>query len=261
MTREIAPAARLALAEALQTARSRAGLSRSELAAKANLHTSVLSRLERGEYPHSVTPETLKRLSDALKCDDRLFLAAGAADPQARELLAPLGRAFARSGDPAVRAGLRRIELAGIAAEFETQGFSPGDTYIDVDVLLAAVHQSRGQPVNVHYGGRDPDIARRRFWRAHAAAHALLDVVCDWPRVLDREKDVNLLAGLLIAPTRLVTLAVQAAAIPADQEIWDPGCADLVRVVAERLIVPGWVALRRIADVDGLDYLLPIEES
>jgi transcriptional regulator with XRE-family HTH domain len=248
------------LAAALREERLRARLTRRELADLASIHQSVLSRLERGTYPHEITTATLKRLSDALDCDNRLFAAARVASPAAMELLAHLGRAHSRAGEVQVRLGLRRLELAGIAGEFETQAMSPDDTRIDTKRLCLEVARSRRRPVEPRFGKKEAVLAVRRFWRAHAAAHTLLETVCRWPYVEQTEVDANSLAGMLIAPTRLVNSAIRSAVLPAEHEIWEPGCADLVRAVAERLAIPGWVALRRIADAE-LDFFLPLDEE
>lgn len=244
------------LAAALREARERSGLSRGDLAQRASVHPSFLSRLERGQYRHAITPDTLAKLSEVLACGDRLFDAAGRVRPAVHGLLAPLGRAYSLAGDAQVRAGLRRLELAGLAAEITDQPISPDDMRIDTALLCKAVEQRCRRPVAVRPVSADADLANRRFWRAHAAAHTLLDTECEWPHVTAPEIETNTLAVLLIAPTRLVSSAVRSASRQAGHTLWDPGCTGLVQFVAERLDLPGWVALRRISEAD-LDYYLP----
>lgn len=248
------------LAAVLVEERRRAGLSRRALAESASVHQSYLSRLERGAYPHEVRPSTLERLSEVLGCGDRLFQAAGIASPSAIKLLAPLGRAHARAGEVQVRLSLRGLELAGIAAEFETLSLSHDGSRIDTTRLCRQVARSCAAEVRLAYGHDEREAASRRFWEAHAAAHTLLGSSCRWPYVMASEVEANSLASMLIAPARLVTAAIRSAALPAQQAIWTPACADLVRAVADRLVIPGWVALRRAGDAE-LDYFLPPSEE
>ncbi|SFQ05004.1 hypothetical protein SAMN04489713_12171 [Actinomadura madurae] len=75
------------------------------------------------------------------------------------------------------------------------------------------------------------------------------------------EGEANYVAGVLLAPDRLVQAAVRSCVIPRSQELWAYSCADLTAEVAERLLVPGWVAIQRIADAGQLEIFLPIQEE
>ncbi|TDC88831.1 helix-turn-helix transcriptional regulator [Actinomadura sp. 7K507] len=253
---------RESLAAALRAHRMRARLSRSEVAARAGLDPSVLSRLERAEYPHRIKSETLSRLASALDCNDSLHLAAGLPTPTVQELNPALQRAHLAAGDPATRDGLRRLELRGFAARFDRAALGRDGSQVDEMRLALAVGRETGREVVARSASSELDAAGRRFWTAHAAAHALLQSHgCRWPRLEPGEGEANYVAGALLAPDRLVQAAVRSCLIPRSEELWDYSCADLTAEVAERLLVPGWVAIQRIAEAGQIELFLPLPEE
>lgn len=256
------PPYRSRLAAALREHRKRAGLSRGELAALARLDVSVLSRLERADYPHRIRSGTLSRLASALDCADSLHLAAGLPTPTVEELGPVLQRAHLAVGDQVTREGLRRLELRGYAARFERAALRRDGSQVDEIRLARAVGRETGREIASRTSYPQQDAAGRRFWMAHAAAHALLrSEGCRWPRAEAGEAEANYVAGVLLAPDRLVQAAVRTCLIPRSAELWAYSCADLTAEVAERLLVPGWVAIQRIAEAGQLELFLPIPDE
>jgi hypothetical protein len=123
------------------------------------------------------------------------------------------------------------------------------------------VAKTTGQLVKPRPINPQADPSWRRFWVAHAAGHAILSDSCKWPYVVPTETEVNYLAGLLLAPDRLVQAAVKSCLLKRSGPAWDPDCGGVVSEVAEKLMVPGWVAVKRIAESGQLDFYLPIEEE
>ncbi|MEU4548288.1 helix-turn-helix domain-containing protein [Nonomuraea dietziae] len=249
------------LAAALQRFRVQAGLSRRELAARADIDRSVLSRLERGAYPHQVRSETLSRLSAVLNCGDSLHLAAGTASPGVQDLSPMLQQVHSALGETAIREGLRRLELTAVASAFEARILSRDGKQVDEMRLCREVGTATGEPLEPRGGCSSAQPAWRRFWIGHDAAHTILKTICKWPYVLSEETDANYLAGLLLAPDRLVQAAVRNSLLRELRPAWTPDCGGVVGEVAERLMIPGWVAVRRIAESGHLDYYLPSAEE
>ncbi|WP_245674002.1 hypothetical protein [Actinoplanes rectilineatus] len=100
-------------------------------------------------------------------------------------------------------------------------------------------------------------LPRVRFLLAHTAAHAFRgENVCTFPFVGPEEIPALDMAASLLCPLPLLRRAVAAVLLDLDEDArnpWSSLSANMVPAVAHRLAVPGWVALRRLADESLLD--------
>ncbi|MFD5570157.1 ImmA/IrrE family metallo-endopeptidase [Streptomyces cadmiisoli] len=92
---------------------------------------------------------------------------------------------------------------------------------------------------------------------AHAAAHALeKQLSCVFPRMGSGEELVCDVAAYLLCPSNLLEDAFRSAVLEAGPDVADPWVSDIgavVTAVARKLGVPGWIAIRRLADEALLD--------
>jgi hypothetical protein len=122
-----------------------------------------------------------------------------------------------------------------------------------------------GQP------GDPAALPRVRFLLAHAAAHAMEDrLACTFPRMGDGEEMACGIATHLLCPPSLLEVALrssldqhehgagtestsQADLLSQAGDPWRPDIGRVISAVAHRLAVPGWVAVRRLAEESLLD--------
>ncbi|WP_440580712.1 helix-turn-helix domain-containing protein [Streptomyces sp. PT19] len=255
-----------AFGKSLRALRITASLSRQELAQAAGVDRSVLSRLERGLYPHRLSDSTLSKLSTALSCGAALFAAAGRPAPDIQGLLTNprVVRAFARP--EAVSRALRKLHLAEIASSAVGPGFVPDGRVVDIVRVWKAVRERAGlapaPPPPKGPGERVGTEVARRFRVAHAIAHILLTTQCspDYGGS-DAETEASELGGLLLTPFGPLTQAVRAA-FSAGLDPWEADADGLVAAVADHLLIPGWLAAYRLGDFPGIHLqLLPVDEE
>ncbi|GAA1082917.1 hypothetical protein GCM10009663_27390 [Kitasatospora arboriphila] len=240
-------------------------MSRAQLADAAGVDRSTLSRLERGLYPHRLSTQTIEALTRVLACGSQLFEAAGLPTRTAQDLTRDpaLSRAFADG--PAARRALRRLHLTDLAESAVAPALHSDGMAVDAQRLWASARKSRGQPPapapRTGPGRESGTASGSRFQIAHAAAHVLLGTACGWPYGTDPEWEATELAGLLLAPPRLLTSAVRAA-FNSDVDPWDSDTGGLVASVAERLLIPGWLAAYRLGDFPDIHlHLLSDDEE
>ncbi|MEI7692560.1 MAG: hypothetical protein WCJ50_08575, partial [Actinomycetes bacterium] len=98
---------------------------------------------------------------------------------------------------------------------------------------------------------------RIRFMMAHVAAHlALRDHACSFPAMQTGEDLYCDIAAHLLCPPSLLDKALLTASVEFDGESRDPWASRygvIVSAVADKLAIPGWVAIRRLADESILD--------
>jgi hypothetical protein len=168
------------------------------------------------------------------------------AGAQAEGLLAGAFRR-AIAGDRVDPAALCRA--AGLRPRVVTGGQGPVTTFEANDVVVV---RDPGQP------GEAGGAPKVRFLLAHAAAHAARDErSCTFPRVGTRAESAAIdLAAHFLSPRSLLERALRAVTPAVDEDArdpWAPQSADRATAVAERLGVPGWIAVRRLADEALLD--------
>lgn len=262
---------------ALREVRTAKGLTLRVLAERCGTGYSHLSRIETGDE-RIPSRSLLERLLDAL--DDPaaaavLMGAAGRLVPEAERKVSEFPRALAEPvlSQRAVPA-LRRID-AGVIAEgllARVPGRGLVGNLVDPQVLRRSVGlhliqrpsdgglvaEFDGDVVVLRDPG-DPDDAaafpRGRFLLAHVVGHVLLGArSCAFPRVPEDELPALDVAAHLLCPRLLLERAFREAIPELDEDArspWSSRSAAVAAVVAERLAVPGWVALRRLAD-EGL---------
>jgi transcriptional regulator with XRE-family HTH domain len=240
--------------------RNAQGLSRGQLAEAATIDRSVLSRIERGAYPHQITASLVGKLTAVVGGGMALYRAAGIAPPEAAELVAAPDVSEAFHDLHSVRRALRQVHLENLALPVAERSRTRTGLQIDAGRLWNAAGGQGRAPTNSG-PGQPIDPTQRRFQAAHATAHLILDCECAWPRVSPPELDANDLACALLVPRPLIAHALKAA-FADTLEPWSTDAGGLVAFVAEYFLVPGWVALRRIGIADELNYYLePDEES
>ena len=249
-------------ARALIAARAAIGFSQTRLAAVAGVHPSLLSRLESGLYSHSLRPQTVDSLETALCCGGTLYATSGVQPPAVRALLVDPD-VLDGLGAPEAEAHLRRAVLGTLARSVEEESISRSGSAVEITQLWHAVCLRTGtefrrlEPTGP--GLRSGSGAALRLRQAHTAAHALLSTSCLWPRLHAAEGEAVELACLLLAPIRLVRTAVRAA-VQAGVDVWAVDTGGLAAAIADALFVPGWVAVRRLADLEDLFMFLETEE-
>ncbi|MFD6568308.1 helix-turn-helix domain-containing protein [Micromonospora profundi] len=263
----------------LRQARTARGLTLRELANRCRTNYTHLSRIETNAE-RVPSRQLLDRIVGAFEDPSAAALLAGAAGrltPGAERAVSAYPRALA---EPALSEqalpALRRIDVGvvvdGLLSRVPRRGLV-GDR-IEPEILcrsfgLRPVIKTgergpaatfEGDAVVVRDPGEPGDAAalpRVRFLLAHAAAHAVLGVrACTFPRVGEAEQPAFDLAAHLLCPRQLLERALRAATLTLNDDErnpWASRSTAVVAVVAERLAVPGWVALRRLADEALLD--------
>ncbi len=264
---------------ALRKARIEKGLTLRALAQRSGTDYTHLSRIETGGE-RVPSRQLLDRLLHAIEDPSAAALLAGAAGrltPAAELAVSAFPRALA---EPALseRAlpALRRIDV-GVAAEVMLSRIPRrgliGDR-VEPEVLCRSlglrpvIRAGESGPAATFDGDtvvvRDPgepgdaaSLPRVRFLLAHAAAHAVLgERVCTLPRAGKAEPPAFDLAAHLLCPRQLLERVLRAVVPTLDDEArnpWASSSANAAAAVAERLAVPGWVVLRRLADEALLD--------
>lgn len=262
----------------LRELRTGNGLTLRALADTIGTNHTHLSRLERGDgrVPGRALVERLAGVFGP-QGGARLAAAAGRLTPTAEEALSLFPRALAEPtlGERTIPA-VRRIEAAFMAEQLlqRARGRGVEGDRVDPSILCRAlglgplVRRGEPGPAAVFDGGtvtvRDPGdpgsaaaVPRLRFLLAHAAGHALIGRrSCSFPRMGGDEAQAFDLAGQLLCPRPLLERALKAIEPELDEDArnpWTSRSGDVVTAVAERLSVPGWVALRRLADEALLD--------
>lgn len=263
-------------------------MTQQQLADAVDTHATHVSRLE-SDQRTAVGRELLDRLGAALGARAQLAAAAGRLPPLIERAIsespaalddsifetrtlpilrrfdaaARAARALSRVPGGAVQGG--RIDPSAICRRL---GFDPQTRFTSTEVPV--LFRDRQIIVSDPRGSSDPAaLPRARFLLAHAAAHVLdNDVTCAFPRMAGGEQQATAIASYLLCPPDLLDLAFRAAvktlSAAANQEednhgpsdadpIWTNGAGSIVTSVALRLAVPGWVALRRLADESLLD--------
>ena len=242
----------------LSELRAAKGLTRRKLAELAAIDRSVLSRIERGAYPHQITTGLVEKLTFALEAGVSLYRAARLPLPAASELIASPDVSGAFQELHTARRVLRQLHLESLAQPVAYASRSGTGLQIDAGKLWRV---AGGQgPLPGSGPGRSADAAQRRFQIAHVAAHHMLAAPCEWPMVSPLEIDANDLAGALLAPRTLMVQALKAA-FANSIDPWSPDADGLVGHVADYFLIPGWVALRRIGMADELNYYLDADEE
>jgi transcriptional regulator with XRE-family HTH domain len=262
----------------LRELRRASGMTLRELADRCGTNHTHLSRLERDD-DRVPSRGLLERLARELgpEAGARLAAAAGQVTPTAERALALFPHALA---EPALSTrsvpALRRIEAASLADSLlqrvpmrgierdrvnpsilcRTLGLRP--LVQSGEVGPAAVFE--GDTVTICDPGEPGDAAalpRVRFLLAHVAGHTLIGRrSCSFPRMGDDEVQAFDLAGQLLCARPLLERALTFISPGLDKDArnpWASRSGDVVTAVAERLSVPGWVALRRLADEALLD--------
>jgi hypothetical protein len=263
-------------------------MTQQQLADAVDTHVTHVSRLE-SDQRTAVGRDLLDRLGETLGARAQLAAAAGRLPPLIEKAISEIPAALDDSlFETRTLPILRRLDAAARAARALSRvpggavqggridpnaicrrlGFDPQTRFESADVPV--VFRDRRIIVSDPSGSSDPAaLPRARFLLAHAAAHAIdSDVTCAFPRMAGGEQRATDIASYLLCPPGLLDLAFRAAvktlSAPADQEdnthgpsnvdpIWTQGAGNIVTSVALRLAVPGWVALRRLADESLLD--------
>lgn len=256
----------------LRRLRSRADLSLRALASLCGIDHTHLSRLERGRVP---SRDLLERLGEALGPEALVELAAAAGRLPARveETLASFPHAMTpavlekwtvpslRRSEASHRAEplLLRAPAGGVSrgridpeALCRYQGFQPR---FETGAGFGPVVVFGDRTVTIRDPGDRDDagsLPRQRFLVAHAAAHLIAEQqACTFPRMTGEEQLACDVAAYLLCPRGLLEQAVLAARIELGEDVsgpWASRSGDIVSAVAEKLAIPGWVAVRRLAD-------------
>lgn len=266
----------------LRAERHRKGLTLRELAKRCGTSYTHLSRLEAGADARVPSRDLLDRLRIALGdpvSSAAISLAARRIPAESEKAVSGFSRAisepeFSERTLPALRrldAGARAEGL--LTAEFRraivgdrvdpeslcrAAGLRPrvvtgsGEPAVSFETDAMVVIRDSGQPGDA---GAAPRV---RFLLAHVAAHAALgELSCTFPRVATHHENTAIdLAAHLLSPRNLLERAFRAAIRTVDEDArdpWAPRSADRATAVAERLGIPGWIAVRRLADEALLD--------
>jgi transcriptional regulator with XRE-family HTH domain len=267
-----------AFGEALRHLRTRERLTLRELASVAGTDHTHLSRLEHGRMP---SRDLLARLGKAFTAQGRveLFSAAERLPADVERTIASFPHALGTDElSRHTKPSLRRTEAAHLAnrllRSIPAGGVDGGR--IEPEILCRRLHfrpvaQTGAEALSVTFDendsvvmirdrGTQDDAAtfpRLRFLLAHAAGHLLLEQrSCSFPAMRADEDFVCDLAAYLLCPPLLLDKAVLTAGLELDEDARDPWASrygDIVSVVAEKLAIPGWVAVRRLADESLLE--------
>ena len=259
----------------LRRLRLRRGLTQRQLAVLAGTGVSHLSRLESGDRT-DVSRTLLARLGEALGATHELAAAARRLPYATEQALLRYPRALDRDVlDSRTLPALRRSDAAARAEALLNRtpgveqhgridplvlcrrlGLTPetrvGDGGPPVEFLADAprrgvVIRAPGEP------GEPSVLPRTRFLAAHAAAHAMAgEAACSLPMMADAELEACDIAVHLLVPKRLLNDTLAKAGLERI-DVWSPDLGVLMFSVADRLAVPGWVAVRRVADEQLLD--------
>jgi transcriptional regulator with XRE-family HTH domain len=262
----------------LRRLRTREHLTLRTLASIAGSDHTHLSRLEAGRVP---SRDLLERLGNAFTPETRieLFSAAERLPTEVERTIA----GFPHALSPDVLAkhtkpSLRRTEAAHLASRLlrsiPAGGVDGGR--VEPEILCRRLHfrsvthtgadalsvtfDDEKSVVTIRDKGTLDDAAtfpRLRFLLAHAAGHLLLEQrYCAFPAMRAGEDFVCDLAAYLLCPPLLLDKVVLTAGTELDHDASDPWTSrygDIVSVVAEKLAIPGWVAVRRLADESLLE--------
>jgi transcriptional regulator with XRE-family HTH domain len=267
-----------AFGETLRRLRDREQLTLRKLASVAGTDHTHLSRLEHGRVP---SRELLERIGDAFTPQARveLFSAAERLPAEVERLFAGFPHALSADGlNRHTKPSLRRTEASHLADRFLRSVPAGGANggRVEPEILcrrlhfqpviqpaaatLSVIFDAQTSTVTIRDKGTQDDAAtfpRLRFLMAHAAGHLLLDQrICSFPAMQEGEDYVCDLACYLLCPPTLLDNAVLTAGVDLDQDARDPWASrygDIVSVVAEKLAIPGWVAVRRLADESFLE--------
>ncbi|WP_415296869.1 helix-turn-helix domain-containing protein [Cellulosimicrobium sp. SJTW-1] len=247
-----------------------------------------LSRLERGGE-REVSRSLLERLGNELGAPTELAAAAGRVTPRVESVVAQYPEALSEELlERATAPSLRRI-VASERAERVLKSV-PGGALVRNRIDPTVICRHLGYTVSVERTGQsavevrgsklliteptepeDPAwLPRTRFLTAHGVAHLVAmnedsrEDVCTYPRLTRKEFEAVDLAACLLTPRSLLErtfdlaaqqLTVEPLEPSEDGEVaWSYASGALVARVAERLAVPGWVAVRRLADEALLDH-------
>ncbi|MGY4772900.1 helix-turn-helix domain-containing protein (plasmid) [Kribbella sp. CWNU-51] len=263
----------------LRELRTASRLTLRELARQSGSDFTHLSRLERGRAGREISRGLLSRLAQVLgpEMGARLTSAAGMVTPTAERVLANFPHALIEPAlsDQTVPA-LRRIDAGALASSLFQQAPGRGIEGGRVDPetlgrtlgLRLQVRSGEDRPaatfdgdvVTIFDPGSPGDVAaspRVRFLVAHAVAHVLIGRrSCAFPRMIQDEEQAVDVAAHLLCPRSLLDRAVETVKRELEEDAQNPWTfrsGDVVAAVAERLSVPGWMALRRLAEEALLD--------
>lgn len=253
-----------------------------ELAVRCGISYSHLSRLETGAAARIPSRGLLDRLITAL--DDpvssaAISLAAGRISAQSERAVSGFSRAISEPNlSERTLPALRRLDAGAHAEVLLSAAYRravAGDRVDPASLCRAAGLRPRivtgsddpgvsfetGNVVEIRDSGQVGDAGttqRVRFLLAHIAAHAALGRhSCTFPRMAtDDENTAVDLAAHLLSPRNLLERALRETTLMVDEDArnpWAPRSADRATAVAERLGIPGWVAVRRLADEALLD--------
>ncbi|MFE4953463.1 helix-turn-helix domain-containing protein [Streptomyces sp. NPDC056653] len=264
------------LGPTLRRLRLRRGMTQRQLADAAGTHVTHVSRVESGERV-TVSRELLERLGDNIDGLAELTAAAGRVPARAERAISQFPDALENAVlEARTLPALRRLTAAARAQYLlaRTPGGAVEGGRIEPKALC---RQLKLQPVvgladngpPITFEGRqvivtdpgqhgDPaSLPRIRFLIAHAAAHALDEQLsCLFPRMGSGEELTCDVAAHLLCPPNLLEGAFRSAVLEAGPEAGDPWASDVgavVTAVARQLGVPGWIAIRRLADEALLD--------
>jgi transcriptional regulator with XRE-family HTH domain len=250
-----------------------------DLARESGSDFTHLSRLERGLAGREISRDLLSRLAQVLgpEMGAELTSVAGIVTPAAERVLADFPHALIEPALSDLTApALRRIEAGTLANSLFLQAPARGveggrvnpETLGRTLGLRLRVWSGEERPaatfdgdvVTISDPGSPDDAAatpRVRFLMAHAVAHALIGRrLCDFPRMVQDEEQAVDVAAHLLCPRSLLVRAVEIVKRELEEDAQNPWTfqsGDVVAAVAERLSVPGWMALRRLAEEALLD--------
>lgn len=264
------------LGPTLRRLRRRLGMTQRQLAEAAGTHVTHISRVESGERV-TVSRELLERLGDELDAQAELAAAAGRVSARAEQALCQFPDALQDSVlEAKTLPALRRLAAAARAQRLLSR--TPGGAVEGGRIEPTALcRQLRLQPV-VSPAGNGPPLSfedgqvivtdpgqhgdpaalpRIRFLIAHAAAHALdKQLSCVFPRMGSGEDLACDVAAYLLCPPNLLEDAFRSTVLDEGSDARNPWVSDIgavVTAVARKLGVPGWIAIRRLADEALLD--------
>jgi transcriptional regulator with XRE-family HTH domain len=261
----------------LRAERRRSGLTLRQLAEKCGTDHTHLSRIESSD-DRVPSRDLLDRMGAALGpvAAARLSSSAGRLTPGAERMLSAFAEVMA---EPAitdrVQPALRRVEarLRADSILAQVRGRASSGDRVDAWALCRALGlrpeiRNGSGPAASFTGNlvaiRDPGgsedagaAARVNFLLAHAVAHfARNELECSFPRASASELPALDTAACLLCPHNLLDRAFRNVMSALDEDArnpWTAASGEVVAAVADRLAVPGWVALRCLADEQLLD--------
>ena len=256
----------------LRGARERGKLRQSDVAVRAGISTTSLSRLETGD--RAVRVDVLARVADAAGADPgEAFRLAGQAPPQAmRELL---GREIEGALDrgrlsTAAREVLRDLHLQRLAERLLAQQRAARAPVSVDDVLFHGlgvdmcddgdgdVRLRNAETIEYAAAGGDPrESPSGRLALADIAGLVVLADGADptAPGTRHRRADARRFAVHLLVPESLLKSELPGISQPWD--VWDEeGCGGLVGDVARRFEVPPWVAMKQLSRPAMIEWLI-----